>query len=370
VRIGFLIDSFAIGGTELNAVKVVESLTSRSVHVTVFHFQNVGPLRARYEKLGVELIHVPIDGLFTSSTLHAMRHVRNEAHERRLSLLHTHDVYSNLVGAGIRRLAMSSMPLLASRRWTGYSARRGLHTLNRVAQTAADAVLVNSPSLVAVVSRESPGSRPVYIPNLLPASSYRTVSASERREGRKALSLPEDRPLVGYVARLEAVKDHRTLLSAWKLLLTDVPQAVLAIVGHGSLRHDLEGFAQELGISESVVFTGEIAPESLPHSVMDVSVLSSVDEGFPNTLLEAMAQRVPIVSTDVGGVRDLVVHGENGLLVEKANPRALSDALRLLLTGSVQTSKMIAAATFTASQHSERRVTDKLTELYRSVISH
>lgn len=367
MRIGFLLDSFALGGSELNAIKVAEGLTRRSVALTVFHFQQSGQLRERYERLGIELIHVPLHGLVSRSAFEATRHIRAAARERDLQLLHTHCVYSNVVGAGVRRLAIRRLPLLVSRRWTGYAVRPGLHTLNAYAQSAADAVLVNSPNLVRVVKSESRFSHPVYIPNLLPAQNFSVVTPEVRREKRMALGLPPDGLIVGCVARLVAVKDHRALLDAWRIVAAQVPNATLAIMGGGELRESLEAHAREFGIADSVRFTGEVKPEMLPHSVLDVSALASQDEGFPNSLLEAMAQRVPVVSTDVGGVSDLIKNEVNGLLVQKSDVTALANGIVRLLTDKEKVAALVNEATITATAHQEDAVLDALLGLYRGI---
>lgn len=369
MRIGFLIDTFDIGGSELNAIKVAEALHARGIALSVFHFQPDGPLRARYEKLGIELIRVPLRGLFSISAIQATHFIRKEARARQLQLLHTHCVYSNIVGAGVRRLSVRALPLLASRRWTGYADRPGLHQLNAYAQSAADAVLVNAPSLERVVQQESPRSKPVYIPNLLPDANFTVFSSEARAAARTAVGLPTDARIVGCVARLAPVKDHRTLLDAFKLALPRVSDAVLAIIGGGDLRESLETHARDLGIAASVKFTGEVSPLSLPHSLLDVSVLASRDEGFPNSLLEAMAQRVPVVSTNVGGVSDLVTHAVNGLLVAAGDAPAMADAIVAQLTENKKAAVMVANATQTATSHTTDAVVDALLRTYRTIAS-
>lgn len=367
MHIGFLIDSFAIGGSELNAIKVAEALVPRSVSLTVFHFQTDGPLRARYEQLGVELVHIPLRGLVSKSAFDATLRIRSHARKSGLQLLHTHCVYSNIIGAGVRRLPWWRLPLLASRRWTGYAVRPGLHTLNAYAQSAADAVLVNSPGLAAVVQKESRLSKPVYIPNLLPDANFERLSPAERRSRRQAIGLPPDGMVAGCVARLVPVKDHETLLVAWRAVLQQLPNATLAIFGGGDLRNVLENKSAELGISARVQFIGEVRPDSLPHALLDLSVLASLDEGFPNSLLEAMAQQVPVVSTNVGGVSDLVTDRVNGLLVPKQDAAALGAAMVQLLTSPDASAHLVGNATHTASTHRTEAVVDALVTTYRAI---
>ena len=348
-------------------MKVAESLTKLSATLTVFHFQKDGALRERYERLGATMVHVPLHGLFSVSALRAIRQVRQVSKGRAIHVLHSHCVYSNILGIGVRRAIGFRLPLLASRRWTGYAVRSGLNPLNRVAQTAADGVLVNSPSLIEIVRRESPFSNPVYIPNLLPESNFREVSDAERETARARYGLPPDAMIVGCVARLVPVKDHRTLLEAWRLVLGQIPQAHLAIIGDGALRSDLSALAHSLGLSSNVHFTGEISPNHLPHSLLDISVLASLDEGFPNSLLEAMAQRVPVVSTRVGGVQDLVKDNENGLLVPKGDAVALSQALITALSDQNTVQRLVKNGVNTAATHRESVVLPALLELYEKI---
>lgn len=367
LRIAFLIDTFAIGGSELNAIKLAEALVRRDVALTVFHFQPDGPLRSRYTDQGIELIHIPLHGLVSRSAFAATRNVRRLARSRGAQLLHTHCVYSNIVGAGVRRLGVHTLPLLVSRRWTGYADRSGLHTLNAVAQSAADAVLVNSPGLAQLVKQESRFAKPTYIPNLLPENNFSVVDARDRQRRRIAVGLPATGIVAGCVARLVPVKDHRTLLTAWRSVLDELPSATLAIIGGGDMRASLEVYAKELNMEGRVVFTGEVSPDSLPHSVLDLTVLTSIDEGFPNSLLEAMAQRVPVISTAVGGVTDLVSDGVNGVLVTKGDAIALARAIKEVLTNREKAAELVAQATKTATSHTETAVMKSLFKLYRTI---
>jgi glycosyltransferase involved in cell wall biosynthesis len=109
------------------------------------------------------------------------------------------------------------------------------------------------------------------------------------------------------------------------------PKLRLVIVGQGPERDALEALATELGIGAVVRFAGLRPQVPSFHYLFDVSVLCSVSEGFPNSLVEAMAAERPIVATDVGGVRDAVRDGETGLLVPPGSPTQLAEAIESLL---------------------------------------
>jgi glycosyltransferase involved in cell wall biosynthesis len=146
------------------------------------------------------------------------------------------------------------------------------------------------------------------------------------------LGLREEDPVLGNVARLVPMKDHQTLLRAVALVRERYPQVKCLLIGDGPLREDLERQVRQAGLSGSVLFLGHQAHIADYLALCDVAVLSSKHtEGCSNFLLEAMYCGRPIVTTDVGGAREIVVHGETGWIVDKEDPCALADAICLLL---------------------------------------
>jgi len=133
------------------------------------------------------------------------------------------------------------------------------------------------------------------------------------------------------VASLLPIKDHATLFRAVAALVPDWPALRLVVVGQGPELEPLRALSNELAIENAVRFAGLRPQVPSFHYLFDISVLSSISEGFPNSLVEAMAAGRPIVATDVGGVRDAVHPGENGVLVAPGDAPAFADALRVLL---------------------------------------
>lgn len=134
------------------------------------------------------------------------------------------------------------------------------------------------------------------------------------------------------VGRLEEIKGHTFLLSALSLLATNHPELTaglqLVLVGDGSQRASLETQVKTEGIAELVTFTGSRSDISELFKTADCFVLPSLAEGISNTILEAMASGLPVVATDVGGNRDLMVEGETGVLVAPADPVQLAAAMK------------------------------------------
>jgi L-malate glycosyltransferase len=188
-------------------------------------------------------------------------------------------------------------------------------------------------------------------------------------ESRRRLGLSSDEVIFGIVGRIEPEKDHRNLLQAFRTLV-DHRQAVrLLIVGDGSLRAELESYSRSLGLEQNVTFLG--ARNDIPEvlAALDVFVLSSVHEGVPLSVVEAMGAGKPIIATDVGGLRLLVKPSFNGLLVPAADPAALEAAMSDL-TGNPTLreemgarSRQIARDSFSVST-----MINRYQEIYQSVL--
>lgn len=152
---------------------------------------------------------------------------------------------------------------------------------------------------------------------------------------RREFNLKENETVIGMIGRLTQQKGIGTLLEAFRTLVANRSNLRLIIVGDGDLRTSLVGLSEQFGIRSKVVFTGirqDIA--NLLH-LFDVFVLSSLWEGQPITIMEAMAAEKPIVATDVGGNREILRNGEFGLIVPAKNPNALAKSIEILLNDPV-----------------------------------
>ena len=172
-------------------------------------------------------------------------------------------------------------------------------------------------------------SKVVYIANGIDVEAFnlpRTESAPRQRLGDFA---GPGTVLIGNVARLDKVKDQAGLISAFKLLREDagLPHCRLIIAGEGPQREALERQIVQLGMVETVRLLGNRADVAELLAECDVFVLSSIAEGMPVTLMEAMAAGLPVVATNVGGIAAVVEDGVTGTLVPAGDPHAMAAAL-------------------------------------------
>jgi len=154
------------------------------------------------------------------------------------------------------------------------------------------------------------------------------ATASIRRE---SLGLTADDLVLGCVTRFDPIKRVETLLRAFELLAPRIPRLTLLLVGGGGEEERIRRLAAKMGLRKQVIFTGFLENSLRIYPALDLYVATSLKEGLPLSLVEAMGASLPVVATDVPGHRDVVVHGETGLLVPPDNPAALADAITSLL---------------------------------------
>lgn len=142
----------------------------------------------------------------------------------------------------------------------------------------------------------------------------------------------DDDPVVGILGALRPEKDHATLLRAARIVINEIPQTRLLIIGDGATRAQLVALCSELRITPNVRFAGNRSDIGRLLCAIDVFALSSTTECFPMALLEAMACARPAVCTAVGGVPEIISHGETGYLVPPKDPERLAAALLRLLS--------------------------------------
>jgi len=186
---------------------------------------------------------------------------------------------------------------------------------------------------------------------------------------RREFGLEAGDLLVGIVARLVPIKGHTYFLEAARIVLEKRPEVKFLIVGDGELRKELEGYAEKLGIAGSVFWTGFRRDLPAVYADIDLVVLSSLNEGLPVAIIEAMSAAKPVVATDVGGVRELVQDGETGIIVPPEDSRALAGAIIEMLSNPGRMEEMGRIARKLAyPKYSIKRLLTDIENLYEELI--
>lgn len=168
------------------------------------------------------------------------------------------------------------------------------------------------------------------IHNGIDAGKFQMPNPKSKNEIKKEYGL-HDGPVVGIVARLSDVKGHIYLIEAMSNVLKKNPQAQLLIVGEGKTQRQLVELASELGMEKNVFFIPKVTDTKDVLSIMDVFVMPSLKEGLGLALMEAMACGLAVIGSDVGGIKSLIEHENNGLLVRPGDPSQLEESIEGLL---------------------------------------
>jgi glycosyltransferase involved in cell wall biosynthesis len=217
-------------------------------------------------------------------------------------------------------------------------------------------------------------------------SPFTKLDRRRKRIFRDAWKIDDDVVLIGIVGRMVPIKNHRMFLEAAQLVLSrnDHLPVRFVIVGDGELRSQLETYAADLGIREKVLFIGWVRDIPQIYADLDILALTSVNEGTPVSVIEAMAASVPVVSTGVGGIKDLLGAIEDrqpmpggfkicqrGILCPKEDPDTFSKALAYMIeSGYLQDNgRFSKARDYVLKNYSVERLVDDVESLYEKLLN-
>ena len=193
-------------------------------------------------------------------------------------------------------------------------------------------------------------------------------SNGNRVEKKRSLGLDQNSTVIGFVGWLLPIKGPAYLLKAMAHIWPEHPTASLVMVGKGELDVDLRAQALKMNANGRIKFLGwrEDIHEIMP--VFDLLVLPSLNEGMGRVLVEAMAAGKPVVASEVGGIPDLVKHGETGYLVRPADEKALANGIRKLLNDPESARQMGQRGKEYCRQFSLEAMIQKLDNLYSDLV--
>jgi glycosyltransferase involved in cell wall biosynthesis len=284
------------------------------------------PMRAA--KAGATLVDIPERHGLDPRT---WRRLVDEIKQSRPAILHAHDYKTNVLAVLLGRRfglpVMTTMHGYVSRgtRLNFYYRvdRWALRRMQRIVAVSSD--LLEHALQLGIAPRKC-----VLVENAIDCDEFsRRQSVAEVK---RRLGLPVDRLLVGAVGRLCEEKGFDRLILAMDQLLSNGIDAQLCILGEGGGRPELESLVARLGRQDRVRLLGYQSNTIDWYQAMDVFALSSLREGTPNVVLEAMAMEVPLVATRIAGVPKLIEDGVNGLLVEPDDVTGMTEALKNLLS--------------------------------------
>jgi glycosyltransferase involved in cell wall biosynthesis len=288
-------------------------------------------LRAKAARWRAPLLDVPDRGPLDWRVVPELLAV---CRRERVRVWHGHDYKSNLLGLLLRPLWPMRL-VTTVHGWVKHTRRTPLYyRVDKFCLPRYERVICVSPDLVAECRRV--GVRPrrcLLIENGIDTEEYRRRAPAA--EAKQRAGVPPRRFVVGAVGRLSDEKGFDFLIRAADRLLREGVDLELWIVGTGDQEGPLGRLVADLGRGDRVRLLGYRADLPQLYEAMDVFALSSLREGLPNVLLEAMALEVPVLATRVAGVPRLLGEGAEGILIGPGDERQLADGLRRLLADAV-----------------------------------
>jgi glycosyltransferase involved in cell wall biosynthesis len=338
--------------------------------------QNEGDMSYLAQTYGVQPVFLPELGreIGWKNDVHALRQLMRLMCREKPDIVHTHTAKAGTLG---RLAAMAAgVPVKVhtfhGHVFQGYFSPRKTRIFLAIEKFLArftDRIIVLSEQQaheIADVYRVAPREKICVIPLGFDLTPF-LLAEQRRGKLRQELALPPEALIVSIIGRLVAVKNHHLFLEMARRVTAELPQAHFVIVGDGERRTSLEEQAKPM--ADRIHFLGWRRDLPAIYADSDVVALTSVNEGTPVALIEAMASGRPVVATDVGGVSDVVHHGETGIVVESENADALTAAVRALLTDAAKRERFGAAGRPSVRERfDKRRLIDDVTRLYNDLL--
>lgn len=365
-----------ITGGEMVMLGLIKALKDKGHNVTA-----VVPGSGNFPDLLKEM-GVPVDYVKFSKTwdIPGMLRLASVIRKRKPDILHTHGMIPNILGRMAGRISGVSASFstihLTYEFWKGGRVNSFKERSKVIYYTILDNFTSIFNDRIFAVSR--------YVRNdkLLQGVSPRKLRivengidlknpALDKKEKNTLLESfginPENR-VIGTISRLSPQKDIKTLLNGFRLLKDNGYKDLHCLIaGDGPLREELENHARDLGVDDSVIFTGYVDNASRLISCMDVFCLTSLWEGLPIVILEAMALGTPIVATCVPGTVEAL--GNTGLIIPMSNADELSAAVDKMLSDEVLANTMKSKAKMRVERRFSRNVMARNTEKhYKAVL--
>ena len=323
----FIIDSFEQGGSERQALQLLTQLhESGRVNVRLACLQDKGSLKADAERLGIGEIHeYPLTSFYDLNFAKQIRRLVSFIKENQIDVVHAHCFYTNIFGMTGAYLARVPARITSKGETDGFRSPMQKRA-ERMSFRLAHRVIANCLVVQNQLIREGVNpKRIIQHYNGLDLDRMKAVAGLTREAALKMFVLPPGRRFISIVANLRnPVKDHPMFLRAAARVRAVVPDASFVIAGEGELMPGLRQLAAELGIADDVHFIGRCDDVASLLFASHIGALSSKAEGFANAILEYMAAGLPVVATDVGGVREAIVEGETGHIVASGDDEAMA----------------------------------------------
>jgi len=368
VKICHIITTLALGGAELQLLRIIEHDKVNTHAVCYFGFDDA--LYDRFQSLGIEVTSMGGSSKKDALTIFArlISHLRNNQYD----IIHAHLSHA-IILARLANLVAGSRPIVSTHHGIkdGYSLifrelERLTREFNDISTGVSNAVVDSFTDQKAPTQDDwsvvyngldcSDWSRRVELASM----GFTSISNN--------LGLPEEQFVFLNVGRYESVKNQGLLIEASAQVVSEYPEIQVLLVGWGRLEERYRQMVEDLDLESNVTITGRVSRPEPYYAIADCFVLCSNREGLPVTLIEASGAGLPIIGTDVPGISEVVESGINGYLTKPDDKEELAEAMLRMISLKSRDSFSKASRKLCRDQFDITNVVDAYSEIYRSLM--
>lgn len=331
INLLYIIESLNNGGAEVLTIRLTERIDRKRFNPMICSLSDQGPLRDILEEKNITYFTL---GKKEGKDFGLPSRIRKLLKAKQIDIVHTHNqgplLYTFLATRFLKHVVLIHTEHINLKMELSYSTRhmifhwillRFINGFISIAQHLSDHFVKNY---------NLSKNKIITIPNGIDVAKFEFIQRTQTL--KEELGFPEDTIIIGNISALREQKDHKTLISSMEIVKKQLPEAKLVIAGGGVLEKTLKQFVREKDLEEHVVFLGYRSDVANLLSGFDIFALSSLYEGLPLCLLEAMAAGLPVVATDVVGSNELIDNKYDGILIRAKDPDALGRALIELIS--------------------------------------
>lgn len=335
MKVLYIIDTLTkMGGAERSLIQLTLGLKERGCESMVFCLKG-GPLIHTLSKQGIEVADLQLRRIYDFTAVGTILRLARFARRRRIDLIVTYHDGSDFLGLMVSKICR--IPIISNRRDMGFSLKRRHIMIYRLVNRFFYEIIAVSEAVKRILceKQKADPQKINVVYNGMDPSMF-SIEA-DRSKAKEELGLNLGQPVVGCLANIRTIKGHKYLIKAAGKVLNEMPDVQFLLVGGYDVAggdecyQEIVDLLRKIGIGRNVLFAGERDDIPTMLSLMDISVIPSLSEGFSNTILESMAAGKPVVATNVGGNAEAVIDGKTGILVPPADPTALARSMVTLL---------------------------------------
>lgn len=326
LKLSYVINNLNVGGAEKLLLSTVKKLDKTAFDITVFSMLSGNQLAHEFEAAGANVVYLDMT---SKRDLTGLLKLYRSFKKNKFDIVHTHLIEADIFGRYAAIFA--GIPIIVSTEHSINAWKKNPTRLKSKLRLILDRIAAQRSNAIVAVSQKVKDHLVMY--EQIPAKKIVVIM-----NGVEIVKAPKSLPrknstniVIGSVGRLFEEKGYEFLLKAYGRVRESIPNLSLRIAGDGPSEQVLKKLAADLGIGPNVEFLGSI--DDIPGFLnqIDIFVLSSLREGIPLSLLEAMSFGKPVIATSVGGVPEVIEDGKDGLLVESKSITQLHDAIIQLI---------------------------------------